>query len=131
MSILSFFDRNKKSLSEKVSILNPSPEQVLFADTVLEVMSPLIERFGFVRQRTEIDTHLSTIVFRKDQQYIKIDGSTHPRDYPYFYNILLGEGDSEELLEWDWNSIPLRLFKNRLDPSANAMEYEFALGNEL
>lgn len=77
-----------------VKTSKPSPEHTLFADTVLEFISPTVEKFGFVRHRIEIEAYLTTIIFRKDKQYIKVSGSTYPTDYPYSYNIILGEGDS-------------------------------------
>ena len=96
MGILDFFKRDKKSKTEKVKTNKPSPEQTLFADTVLEIISPTVEQFGFVRHRTEIETHFTTIIFRKDKQYIKVSGSTYPTDYLYSYNIVLGEGEDRK-----------------------------------
>ena len=92
-------------MTETVKTSKPSPEQTLFADNVLEIISPTVETFGFVRHRTEIENHFTTIIFRKDKQYIKINGSTYPTRYPYSYNLILGDGDSEDFSEWDWNSI--------------------------
>jgi hypothetical protein len=131
MGLLDFFRRNKKTKNEIVKTTKPSPEQTLFADTVLEIISPTVEQFGFVRHSTEIETHFTTIIFRKDKQYIKISGSTNPRDYPYFYNIVLGEGDSEDFLEWDWNSIALWRLKLKIDPKVKAKEYEFPLSDKV
>ena len=129
MGILDFFKRNKKSKTEKVKTNKPSPEQTLFADTVLEIISPTVEQFGFVRHRTEIETHFTTIIFRKDKQYIKVSGSTYPTDYLYSYNIVLGEGDSEDFTEWDWNSTALWRLKNKIDPTTKPKEYEFPYGD--
>ena len=125
MGPLDFFKRNKKSKTETIKTTKPSPEHTLFADTVLEIISPTVEEYGFVRHSTEIETHFTTIIFRKDKQYIKVIGSTYPTDYPYSYNIVLGEGDSEDFLEWDWNSTALWRLKNRIDPTVKAKEYEF------
>lgn len=131
MAILNFFKRNKKTKPETVKTKKPSPEHILFADTVLEIISPTVEKFGFVRHRTEIKGYLTTIIFRKDKQYIKISGSTYPTDYPYSYNIVLGDGDSEDFFEWDWNSIALWRLKNKIDPTAKAKEYEFPIGDKV
>ena len=131
MGLLNFFKRNKKSKTETVKTKKPSPEQILFADTVLEIFSQALETFGFARHRTEIETYSSTIVFRKDRQYIKISGSTYPRDYPYSYNIILGDGDSEIFFEWHWNSIALWRLKNKIDPTIKASEYEFPTGDKV
>lgn len=125
MRLLNFFKRNRKSKTETVKKNNPSPEQTFFAGNVLEIISPTVERFGFARHRIEIEEYFTTIIFRKDKQYIKINGSTYPTDYPYYYNIILGEGDSDNVFEWDWNSIALWRLKAKLDPKAKAKEYEF------
>lgn len=131
MVLLDFFKRNKKSKTETVKTTKPSPEQTLFADTVLEIISPTVEQFGFVRHRTEIETYLTTIIFRKDKQYIKISGSTYPTDFPYSFNIVLGDGDSEDFLEWDWNSISLWRLKNKIDSTVKAKEYDFPLDDKV
>ncbi len=131
MGFLDFFKRNKKSETERVKTSKPSPEQSLFAEAVLEIISPTAEQFGFVRHRTKIEKYLTTITFRKDNQYIKISGSTFPMDYPSSYNIILGVGDSEDFLEWDWNSVALWRLKAKIDSTAKAMEYEFPLGKNV
>lgn len=131
MGIIDFFRRNKKSKTETVKSSRSSAEQTLFANTVLEIISPTVERFDFSRYRTEIKTHSTTIIFRKNRQYIKVSGSTYPTDYPYCYNIILGEGDSEDFFEWDWNSIALWRLKTKIDPTAKANEYEFPLGDKV
>jgi len=131
MGLLNFFKLNKKLKTETVKTTKPSPEHILFADIVLELISPTVEQFGFVRHRTEIEKYFTTIIFRKDKQYIKVSGSTYPTDYPYFYNIILGEGDSEHLLEYDWNSTALWRLKNKMDPKIDPQVYEFPLGDKV
>ena len=131
MGLLDYFKRNKKSKKETVKTKKPSLEQIQFADTVLEIISPTVENFGFARHRTEIEEHFTTIIFRKDNQYIKISGSTHPTDYPYTYNIILGDGDSEEFFEWDWNSIALWGLKNKIDPTVKSKEFDFPFGDNV
>jgi hypothetical protein len=131
MGILDFFKRYKKLKTERVKTSKPSPEQTLFADNVLEIISPTVEKFCFVRHRTEIEQHFTTIIFRKDKQYIKISGSTYPTDYPYCYNVILGEGDSEDFYEWDWNSIALWRLKTKINPKAKAKEFEFPYGDKV
>jgi len=131
MGHLDFFKRNKKSKSETVKTKKPLPQHILFANIVLELISPTAEQFGFLRHRTEIDTHFTTIIFRKDKQYIKVSGSTYPTDYPYAYNIVLGEGDSEDFWECHWNSIALWRLKHKIDPTVEVKEYEFPLGDQV
>lgn len=131
MGLFDFFKRSKKSTTKPAKTNKPSAEQTLFADTVLEIISPTVEKFGFVRHRTEIETHFSTIIFRKDKQYIKISSTTYPTDYPYHYNVILGEGDSEDLYEWDWNSIALWRLKTKTDPNADAKEFAFPYDDQV
>ncbi len=131
MGLLQFFKSNKKSKIETVKTSKPSPEHILFADTVLEIIAPTVEKFGFVRHRTEIEKHITTIIFRKENQYIKISGSTYPTDYPYSYNIILGEGDSEDFYEWDWNSIALWRLKAKIDATVKAKEFEFPFDDKV
>jgi len=125
MGIFDFFKRKKKLKSETVKTIKPSPEQTLFAENVLEIIGPTVETFGFISHRIEIENYFTTIIYRKDKQYIKIIATTYPTDYPYHYNIVLGEGDSEDFYEWDWNSTALWRLKTKIEPNANAMEYEF------
>jgi hypothetical protein len=128
---LDFFKRNKKSKTETVETKEPSPEQTLFADTVLEIISPTLEQFGFARYRTKIEMYNTTIIYRKDKQYIEISGSTYPTDYPYCYNIVLGYGDSDDFFECDWNAIALWRLINTIDPKVKAHEYEFPYGDNV
>ena len=104
-------------------------EQILFAENILKIFAPTVEAFGFIRHRVEIESHFTTIIFRKNKQYIKISSSTYPTDYPYCYNVILGEGDSEEFYEWDWNSTALWRLKVKTDPKAK--EYDFPHENKI
>lgn len=131
MRLLDFFKRNKKLNEESVKASKSSTEHILFADTVLEIISPAVEKFGFVRHRTEVEKHFTTIVFRKKNNYIKVSGTTYPTDYPYYYNIVLGEGDSEDFFEWDWNSVALWRLKTKIDPKAKAEEFQFPYGDNV
>lgn len=105
-----------------MEIKNSSPQQTLFAEMVIEILSPTVEKFGFARHRTKIETYFTTITFRKDNQYIEIIGSTYPTDYPYSYNILLGNGSSKDFFEHDWNSIALWRLKTKIDPTNEAKD---------
>ena len=125
MNILKFFKQNIKSKSESVEILKASAEQTLFAENALEILSPIIESFCFERIKTKIEKYSTQIIFKKENQYIKICSSTYPTDYPYSYNIVLGEGDSESFPETDWNSIALWGLKKQIEPNSKAKEYDF------
>ncbi|MDR2904396.1 MAG: hypothetical protein LBU73_00325 [Helicobacteraceae bacterium] len=130
MGYFDFLKRRKKPKNETVKASEPSPEQTLFAKTVLAVISPTVEQFGFSRRSVEVEQHFTTIIFRKDKQYIKINGSTYPTDYPYSYNIIFGEG-GENIIERDLNSIALWRLKAKIDPTLKAKEYEFPFGDKV
>lgn len=131
MPLLEFFKRNKKTKTETVKTEKPSPEQILFANTVLEIINPTVEQFGFARHRTEVEKHSSTIVWRKDTQYIKVKSSNYPTDYPYFYNVMLGEGSSDDFFEYDWNALALWRMKSKIKPAGKAKEYTFPFGDKV
>jgi hypothetical protein len=127
MGIFDFMKGKKKAKSERTE--KPSPEQKLFSEKAMEIVIPTFEKFGFKKHRFEIGKHSSTIIYRKEKQYLKISSNTYPRDYPYHYNIVLGEGDSEDFLEWDWNSVALWRFKQEIEPKSKVSEYEFPYEN--
>ena len=123
MSILNFFKRPRKSKNKSSD--NPSPEQKLFSEKVIEIIVPILEQFGFTKHRVEIGHSFSTITYRKNSRYIKVSSTTHPKDYPHYYWISFGEGDSEDLYEYDWNSISLFDFQNALKPNGQISNYDF------
>ena len=127
MGIFDFIKGKKEAKSERTE--KPSPEQKLFSEKAMEIVIPTFEHFGFQKHRIEIGKHSSTLIYRKDKQYLKISSNTYPRDYPYHYNIVLGEGDSEDFFEWDWNSVALWRFKKEIKPELKASEYEFPKDN--
>jgi len=129
MSLFKFFRRNKKDIQNVKE--NPSPEQQQFSDAALEIFTPFLADNGFVLTKTEIKQFSTTITFRKATQYIRITGSTYPTDYPYFYNVILGEGDSEDFIEYDWNSIALWRLKQKIEPTSKAKEYSFPYGTKI
>lgn len=129
MGIFDFIKGIKKAKSEKAE--KPSPEQKLFSKKAMEIVIPTFEQFGFKKHRIEIGKYGSIIIYRKNKQYLKITGSTYPTDYPYSYNIILGEGDSEDVYEYDWNSIAIWRFKDRIELKSKATEYEFPTKKEV
>jgi hypothetical protein len=131
MNILNFFKQNRKLKNETVETVKASTEQLLFAENALEILSPEIESFGFERTKTKIEKNFTQIIFRKGNQYIKIIGSTYPTDYPYSYNIILGEGESESFPETDWNSISLWRLKNQIEPNSVAKAYDFPFNEKV
>ena len=131
MGILDFFRWNKKTKTETVIREKPSPEQTLFTNTVLEIISPTVEKFGFKRHSVEIKKYSSKVVWRKENLYINVQSTNYPTDYPFFYNVVLGEGNSDNFFEYEWNSIALWRLKNKINPKLKPKEYSFPIEDKV
>jgi len=115
MGLFDFFKKKKQNKTEMTKIEKPSKEQILFTENVLEILGPAIEKFGFIRHRTETKEYSSVIIWRRNNQYVKVDSTTYPTDYPFYYSLVFGVGDSENFFEYDWNGASLTLFKNKIE----------------
>ena len=122
MGIFDFFKgKNKNKDKDK----DPSPEHIAFSTSIKTIIGETLKQYGFEFHRQEVDRWFTTIIYRNDKRYIKISGSTHWHDHPASYNIILGEGDSEDFYEYDWNSIALWRLKKTINPTLKAQEYSF------
>ena len=108
---------------------NPSPEQVAFAESVLSIVEQTMAKSDFKRDKAEIKTYSTTIVFRKGKRYVKISSSSYPTDYPYCFNLVLGEGDSNNFFEYDWNSVSIAVMAKIIDPLKKINDYNFPVGD--
>ena len=106
----------------------PSVEQEKFAECVLKIISPTVEQFEFKLHRQEIRKYSTTIVWRKENQYVKINSTTYPPDGLY-YNVVLGEGNSDDFFEYDWNSVGIWALARIIDPKAEVVSYDFPFDN--
>jgi hypothetical protein len=131
MGLFDFFKRKPKSEHPKMDAEKPSAEQTAFAEQVLETISPTVEHFGFKLYCKEVKTYSTTIVWRKDKQYIKVNSTDYPTDYPYYYNIILGEGNSDDFFEYDWNSVAVWALARVIEPTADINSYDFPLGDKV
>ena len=97
---------------------------------ILKKMKELIPKYfsflqdhGFKLSKNKIwDTWFYDAVYAKNDLYIRIDANTHFRDYPMYFNIILGEGDTE----WpdkDWNAIALWRIAREIDKNTTLKEY--------
>jgi hypothetical protein len=123
VSLFKFFKKRKKVPQDESKI--PSIEQKDFSDAALEVFKPLLVSKGFSLTKNEVEKYFTYITFRKGTLYIKITGDTFPTSVPWGFNVILGTGDSETFLEYDWNSIGLWQLKLTIDPTANETDYGF------
>jgi len=129
MGVFNFFRRNKTPGENSISKAEPSAEQTVFADIALSIIGPTVESFGFKRFTTEVKTYSTTIVFRKGKRYIKISSTSYPTDYPYFYDLILGEGNSDDFFEYDWNSVSITSLAEIIDPLKKIHSYNFPVGD--
>lgn len=93
-----------------------------FATNALTVFELALTPYGFKRESKKRDQYFCGIVFVNDERYIKIEANIHPRDYPPYFNIILGEG-SRDFIESDWNSIALWRLKNMITNTDYGSEY--------
>lgn len=92
---------------------SPTKNHRQFVKQAKTVIGETVLSYGFKLHREEYEKWFSTIIYRREEHYIKIAVNTHFRNQPSVYNIVLGEGDSENFMEWDWNSIALWRLKKR------------------
>lgn len=76
------------------------------SDKINETFNTHLETYGFLKNSNKIETNIIEHVYVKHDLYIKIIVSFNLRDFPYYFNIALGEGPLS-FPESDWNSIPL------------------------
>ena len=109
----------------------PSKGLKVFTDSTLKIFDPTFTQYGFEQHLIKLEEYFVKIIYRKDNQYVKISGSIYPTDYPYSYNVILGDGDSDDFWESDWNSIALWKIKNKINPELKPLEYDFPFGNSV
>ncbi len=93
----------------------PSNEQNQFADVVMEIIAPKVKKYGFELYKAEIKKYTTNITWKREKQFVKVSSTSYPTDYPYFYNLIFGEANTEDFFETDWNSIALWKFKNEIN----------------
>jgi hypothetical protein len=85
---------------------------------------------GFKRESKKTEQYFCEIVFGNGERYIKVSASIHPRDFPPYFNVVLGEGP-REFLESDWNSIALWRLKNLITSTNTGSEYSLETPDKL
>lgn len=114
---------------DRVEYELPSEVQLEFSDKVLEVFLPFLRGYGFNLVFAKVDQYFTKIIFRKNTQYLEINGSTFPTDSPWSYGIRLGDGE-HEFLESDWNAISLWRMEELVDGNSN-YENDFPYGDQI
>lgn len=103
----------------------PSEVQSQFAKVVLEIIGPSVEKYGFSLTNKEVGKYFTNIVWRKHNQYVKVNSTNYPTDYPYYYAVSLGEGSSEDAWESDWNSVAVWSLARIINPEDKIGAYDF------
>ncbi len=79
-----------------------------FKKTIINEFDGYLQAVGFKKIRHQANDDGFTIIYRCGERYISFSASLHPRDYPFFFSISLGEG-SNDFPKSDWNAIPIFL----------------------
>lgn len=95
---------------------------IKFVETASLIFDDFLDLHGFTNELKEVEDFFCTMIYRKQEAYIKISASTHPRDYPNHYNLILGEGNND-WPDTDWNSVALWWIKKDISPDLKAKEY--------
>jgi len=126
MRLFDFFKNKGKSKPEKQDRNEkPSVHELTFAQTILDIIGPTVEKHDFVLHKKEVKQYSTTIIWRKKKQYIKVNSTTYPTDYPYYYNIVLGEGENDDFFEYDWNSVAILALARVANPDTDVISYDF------
>ncbi len=92
-----------------------SDTSTLFRKAVESSFDEFLARYGFVKTKSESGGDVFGVTYRNGSRYIHIGGTLHPRDYPHYYYLALGEG-SDEIPESDWNCTVLWRIIERFSP---------------
>ncbi len=109
----------------------PSRKHILFSNTALEIIGTFVEKNGFQLHSKKIETYFTNIIWKKEEQYIKITASDFPTDYPYNYDIILGKGNCDDFFESEWDSISISDIQRMSEPNKKHNGYDFPKNSEL
>jgi len=109
----------------------PSKMHIRFSKSALEIIGTLVEQNGFTFHRKTIDKYSTNILWRNDKRYVRVFATDFPTDYPYYFSIKLGEGDSEDFFEYDWNSISILEIGKIKEPNKKFAELDFPKISEM
>lgn len=103
----------------------PSEKHILFSNLALEIIGNPLEQNGFNFYRKKVETYFTTIIWTKGKQYVKLSASDFPTDYPYTFDIILGEGNCDDFFESEWDSISISKIQRLTEPSKKYNGYDF------
>lgn len=100
----------------------PSKDLKLFADKTIETFNDLMHQHGFKLSIKNVEQYFCSIIYVKGDNYVKIFANIHWHDYPYYYNVILGNGKTV----WpdnEWNSVAIWQLKKHIDTASDANVY--------
>ena len=108
----------------------PSRKHISFSNLALEIIGNPLEKNGFKFYRKKVETYFTTIIWTKEKQYVKLSASDFPTDYPYTFDIILGEGDCDDFFESEWDSISISNIQRLTEPNKKYNGYDFPKKSE-
>ena len=118
--IMGIFDFLKPGDNSK-----PSRKHISFSNLALEIIGNRLEQNGFEFYRKKVEAYFTTIIWKKEKQYVKLSASDFPTDYPYTFDIILGEGDCDDFFETEWDSISISDIQRLTEPNRKYKGYDF------
>ncbi|HXB10915.1 MAG TPA: hypothetical protein VNZ45_02935 [Bacteroidia bacterium] len=107
----------------------PLPEIVFFSKSVMGAIGSELEKIGFKLLSNDMNGSWIAITYRRENMFIKVQGSVDYRDDLSYYNIVLGSGESENISEW--YSIALWQLIRAIEQGSMAKEYVFPTGKDV
>src|SRR5262245_11603356 len=100
-----------------------NPTVSAFLELVDRRLAPALTAFGFQPEDTEFEELWATCFYGNGTKYVKLSVNVHPRDAPYYCNVVLGDGE-RTMPDGDWNSVALwRLAMAHPTSPADLSEY--------
>jgi hypothetical protein len=96
-----------------------------FTETFDKEFGDYLSIFGFKRTEKIADKDGGHLTFENGDREVNIYSSTHPLDYPHFWNIIFRLHDGE-VKNSDYDKVPLWAIKRELIPGSNPQEYSLA-----
>ncbi|WP_223551666.1 hypothetical protein [Aestuariivivens sp. NBU2969] len=107
-----------------------SRKHISFSKLALEIIGNPLEKSGFKFYRKKVETYFTTIIWTKEKQYAKLSASDFPTDYPYSFDIILGEGNCDDFFESEWDSISISDIQRLSEPNRKYNGYDFPKKSE-
>ncbi len=96
-----------------------------FTETFDKEFGDYLSTFGFKRTEKIADKDGGHLTFENGDREVNIYSSTHPLDYPHFWNIIFRLHDGE-VKNSDYDKVPLWAIKRELIPGSYPQEYSLA-----